>query len=71
MGAMTLLKDTFRLLTKADPHQDRAVLREIAAGVGKPVELDWLRKFRNGDIADPGVSKIEALHNYLKARHNA
>lgn len=45
-------------------------LRQIADGAG--VGHEWLRSFAYGDrIKDPGVTRLEKLHNYLAEYHAA
>lgn len=55
----SLLDRTKKLL---DQRGD-ATLREIAEGAG--VGHEWLRGFVYGAIKDPGVSRLEKLHNFL------
>lgn len=38
-------------------------VEKIAADVG--VSRRWLYELRRGDMKDPGVNKIEAVHDYL------
>lgn len=51
----------------------RSLLREtglsyldIYAATG--IAPDWLTKFVNGGIADPGVNRVEALYTFLSGR---
>lgn len=45
-------------------------LREVADGAG--VGHEWLRSFfYRGRIQDPGVTRLEKLHNYLAEYHAA
>lgn len=37
--------------------------REIADGAG--VDIQWFAKFKQGRIGDPGVSKVQAVHDFL------
>lgn len=60
---MTLLDKTVALLA-ARPRT--LTLAAIAAAAG--VEKEWLAKFSKGVIADPGVRKVQALHDYLARR---
>lgn len=56
----SLLERTKKLLGQ----RGDLTLREIAEGAG--VGHEWLRSFLYGDrIREPGVSKIEKLHNFL------
>ena len=59
---MTLHEQTLALLEK-----DRGSWPETA----KALELDynWLQKFAQRKIADPGVNKVERLHAYLSEKH--
>lgn len=56
---MDLLNDTKLLLAT---HKEPRL--EIAQNAG--VKFDWLTKFCHGKIGDPGVKKIQKLHDYLK-----
>lgn len=55
-----LLPATKRLL---EQRAKRLSLRKISAGSG--VNLHWLGKFVQGKFDDPGVKKIQKLHDYL------
>ena len=55
----TLLNETKLLLAKAD--ESRKVIANNS-GVG----YDWLTKFAQGRIPDPGVTRLQKLHDYLK-----
>ena len=56
----SLLTRTKRLLA----DRGELSLREIAEGAG--VGHEWLRSFAYGDrIKDPGVTRLEKLHNFL------
>jgi len=44
-------------------------LREIAEGAG--VGHEWVRGLAYGAIKDPGVSRLEKLHNFLTEYHAA
>ena len=57
---MTLLYTTQRLLRKAPRH---ITLRQIADEAELPYA--WLRHFAAERIIDPGVRKVQALHDYL------
>lgn len=60
MDGKTLLESTYEQL-KA---RDRALtLRRIAEGAG--VDYEWLAKFSQNRINDPGVQKVEAVHKFL------
>lgn len=60
---MSLLDSTRKLLTE---HQSRGgSLREIAGSSGGAVEREWLYRFARGEIENPGVKHVQALHDYL------
>ena len=52
------LEQTRRLLQEATMPR-----REIALAAG--VDYEWLAKFSQGRIFDPGVRKVQALHDFL------
>jgi transcriptional regulator with XRE-family HTH domain len=56
----TLLDRTMRLLKK---HRATKSLREIAEGA--VVDRDYLKALLSGKIADPGILKIQRLHDWL------
>jgi len=59
MSESNLLNKTRKLLADAtDP------LSEIAEASG--VGLEWLRKFRADSIPNPGVIRVQQLHDYLE-----
>lgn len=58
---MDLLSTTKTLLAQSPETQ-----RIIAANSG--VGYQWLAKFSQGRISDPGVSKVQQLHDYLSAK---
>jgi hypothetical protein len=57
---MSLLAVTSRLLSKAPRHLD---MKSIANESGVPYR--WLCDFANDRIYDPGVRKVQNLHDYL------
>jgi len=61
---MNLLEQTLDMLANESRSRE-----EIArdTGLGK----EWLSKLSRGLITDPGVSKIERLHEYLKSNKAA
>lgn len=59
METVQLLPKTRDLLAKCD-----LPLKEIADGAG--VGFEWLRKFKAHAEHDFGVSKVQALHDYLE-----
>lgn len=56
-----LLDRTYRLLDAAGLSY-----RKIAAGSG--VDLSWIAKFAQRNIGEPGVSKVQAVHDFLIAQ---
>lgn len=59
----TLLERTYRLL-----NASRLTYREIAVGAG--VDINWLSKFKQELIGEPGVSKVQNLHDFLSSQAN-
>lgn len=59
-----LLEDTHKLL-EALPRS--VSLIEIAKNTG--LKITWLSALSRNQINDPGVKKVEKLHNYLKAEY--
>lgn len=59
---MSLLQRTYELLERSDLTRE-----EIAKGAG--VGIDWLKKFAGQRIPEPGVKKVQAVHDFL-ARTN-
>jgi transcriptional regulator with XRE-family HTH domain len=58
---MNLLTEVRKLVLRS------ALTREqIAKGAG--VERDWLNAVTQGRIRDPGVTKIQKLHDFLTAQ---
>lgn len=62
-----LLERTRELLEAADATS----LAEIAREIGEPVRYDWLKRFAAGEIPDPSVNRVQALHDYLVSRARA
>lgn len=62
-GALVARTRELLQLETDKPKGQRRSLFTIA--VESEVPFSWLRKFKNGSIADPGTSKVEALYNYL------
>ncbi len=56
----TLLEETEKLLA-ALPRW--VTLTQVSHDTG--VKLSWLSAFASGKISDPGIKKIQTLHNYL------
>jgi transposase len=60
---MSLHARTLALLKK---HTAQGLsLRQIAAKSGGKVDYDWLRKFAAEAATDPGVNRVEGLHDFL------
>jgi hypothetical protein len=59
-----LLDRTYKLLEATNLTYD-----EIATGAG--VKFDWLAKFKQRCIAEPGVSKVQAVHDFLTNKPDA
>lgn len=57
---MALYEETMGLLDRTDLS-----IRNISDATG--VKVSWLRKVKNGEIPDPSVNKIQAVHDYLAA----
>ena len=55
-----LLNRTERLLRRYMPELTLRVIAE-RAGVG----FEWLRKYSQGKFDDPGVKRIQRLHDFL------
>jgi hypothetical protein len=62
---MQLLERTQELLNRATEQMS---LREIAEGSDGAVPYDWLKRFAIGDIPNPGVKYLQALHDCLKRK---
>lgn len=56
-----LYEETIQLLKSTDKKQ-----KQIAADTG--LGERWIGRLKDGDFQDPGVNKIERLHNYLVDR---
>jgi hypothetical protein len=61
---MSLLENTQELLKARLASGDS--LRKIAEESGGTVDRDWLTKFAAGKVADPGVNRVQRLHDCLK-----
>ena len=44
-------------------------MRRISEDTG--INVWWLRKFKIGAFADPGVSRVETLRNFLRAKQSS
>lgn len=67
----SLLDKTIALLR----NRGRLTLQEVADGAtgnltgdDPRVEREWLSKLLQGQIRDPGVRKVEAVHNFLESQ---
>ena len=51
--------------TKAliDKYRDHYTYQEIAAGAD--VDREWLAKFIRGEIPEPGVNKVQRVHDFF------
>lgn len=58
---MTLLEQTYDLLDASD-----LTYPEIASGAS--VDVNWLSKFKQRAIGEPGVGKVQRLHDFLVSR---
>ena len=58
MQTETLLDRTYRLLSRSD-----LTYHEIAAGA--QVDINWLAKFKQQAIEEPGVKKVQRVHDFL------
>lgn len=59
---MTLLQQTICLLD-ADRGEWSKTAKETGLG------YEWIKKVANHKVPDPGVNKIETLHDYLASKH--
>lgn len=55
-----LLDKTYRLLEETD-----LTYRQVASGAA--VDMNWLAKFKQRAIAEPGVGKVQRVHDFLLA----
>lgn len=60
---MSLLEQTQQLFKRA--LEAGLSLREIAPENDGPLNYEWLKKFAAGKIPDPGVTRVQALHDRL------
>lgn len=58
MKPETLLSRTQRLL-----EESGLTYRQIAAGA--VVDMEWLAKFKQNRIGEPGVNKVQRVHDFL------
>jgi hypothetical protein len=60
MNNESLLERTYRLLSITDLN-----FHQIASGAG--VDREWLAKFKQRRINEPGVKKVQRVHDFLVA----
>jgi len=60
MNPEPLLDKTFQLLDDTD-----LTYRQIAKGAA--VDMNWLAKLKQGAIKEPGVQKVQRVHDFLLA----
>lgn len=60
----TLLGRTYRYLESSP-----LTYREIAAGAA--VDINWVAKFAQRAIQEPGISKVQRVHDFLAGREAA
>jgi hypothetical protein len=65
---MTLLERTQELLTE---RRQVWSLTRIAQESRGAVDREWLIKFARGAVEDPGVNRVQRLHDFLKSIPNA
>lgn len=58
MQTETLLDRTYRLLSSSD-----LTYHQIASGA--QVDVNWLAKFKQQAIDEPGVKKVQRVHDFL------
>lgn len=60
MKPETLLARTIRLL-----NESGLTYRQVASGAA--VDMEWLAKFKQNRIREPGVNKVQRVHDFLVA----
>ena len=60
MATENLLEKTYQLLEATD-----LTYRQIAAGAS--IDSNWLAKFKQRQIKEPGVGKVQRVHDFLSA----
>lgn len=60
MNTESLLARTHRLLEATD-----LTCRQVAAGAA--VDMNWLAKFKQRAIGEPGIGKVQRVHDFLMA----
>jgi len=58
MKPESLLSRTLRLL-----RATKLTYRQVADGAS--VDTEWLAKFKQGHIKEPGVNKVQRVHDFL------
>jgi len=58
MAKPNLKRDTLKLLKNSNISME-----EISQGTG--IKLRWLYYFRNEQLGEPGVDKVQAIYDYL------
>lgn len=69
MSTESLLDRTYSLLdaaVDADGRLKRIIYKDFAKGAA--VDVNWLAKFKQRQIPEPGVKKIQRLHDFLVVR---
>lgn len=61
MRPMTWHEKTLSLL-KATPIPLRTIARD------NDLSVDWISRFKRGVIPEPGIGKVQKLHDYLAGR---
>lgn len=61
MARQNLLEVTYQLLDASSLKY-----REIALGSG--VDINWLYKFQQRAIGEPGVTKVQAVYDFLSSK---
>ena len=58
----TLLEETYKLVRKANSNPNLTIDDVIK---GAKVKRDWYLKFKREVIPDPGVNKVQRVHDFL------
>jgi hypothetical protein len=61
---MSLLRTTKKLLSRQ--KKERGSLANVLRALPGNVDRNWFYKFASGEIVDPGVTKVQALHDCLE-----
>jgi hypothetical protein len=65
---MSLIQQTQALLKKRLANE--LSLRQIAEMSDGAVEYEWLVKFAGNKVKDPGVNRVQSLHDFLKSSNS-